>query len=323
VKPIYFPFTYVTRPVAEAMASFFGRTIIYQASAKEPPSAMQPLVRSGLLQIRIPDSTGQLEWDQALKDFRVWAELHFGSRGITTTFFQAASEPIPFFDGSAASRILADIKSGMKPRQIPKDPDSLFFARIFLEFAQEFDRQSHEVTQDFAAHEKSARKLFKSMKGEKGPLTHRNADDARLDAGNSVEYLVFKRLEAWTHLLQKDQGPSGLFVTTSRSIIEYMLDALPGVEKIYQAEAPLCVPSDLLAHFARLAQNRRSAAPIALKNAFADRGAGRQASLAAYRVPGLTPLDCFGRIVGKRFSPSGGFARPGALKNTLIGLIEF
>jgi len=52
MKPIYFPFTYISKPVAEALYACFGKAIVYHPSSKNIPEETHRLVERGLLDIR-------------------------------------------------------------------------------------------------------------------------------------------------------------------------------------------------------------------------------------------------------------------------------
>ena len=54
MKPIYFPYTYISNQVAGAVAACFGRFMIYQPLADRLPPTMRSWVEKGVIEIRIP-----------------------------------------------------------------------------------------------------------------------------------------------------------------------------------------------------------------------------------------------------------------------------
>jgi len=169
MKPIYFPFTYIPKPVAAAIYACFGKTIIYQPSSKNIPEEIHKLAGRGVLDIRMSENPGEKDEEKLsaiLKEYNAWANLHQGSRGIQLDFFKAGRNKIPFFDDSSTSQIKADIKdiTGKNPTQ--KEPDSVFKASIFLSIAQEFDMQSDKIFRDMVSFETARKDLIKNLKGE-------------------------------------------------------------------------------------------------------------------------------------------------------------
>ncbi|MBU4289417.1 MAG: hypothetical protein KKI12_14750, partial [Proteobacteria bacterium] len=99
MKPIYFPFTYISEPVLEALSAFFKQIVVYQPSSLNVPESMQKLADSGLLEIRIPVKGDENKIDNILKDYKSWANIHQGSE---MAFFKMNPDKIPFFDDSSA-----------------------------------------------------------------------------------------------------------------------------------------------------------------------------------------------------------------------------
>jgi hypothetical protein len=57
MKPIYFPFTYVPRWVAETLAACFKQFTVYQPSGRKLPAEMQPWVEANVMEVRLPVQT--------------------------------------------------------------------------------------------------------------------------------------------------------------------------------------------------------------------------------------------------------------------------
>ena len=163
MKPIYFPFTYISEPVLEALSAFFKQIIVYQPSSLNIPESMQKQADSGLLEIRIPVNGDENKIDNILKDYKSWANIHQGSE---MAFFKTKPDIIPFFGEFSTSQIKADIKKKKQKQQNEKKQDSLLNARIFLHMAQEFDLQNLEINKALLLSEEKTLDLIDNLKGE-------------------------------------------------------------------------------------------------------------------------------------------------------------
>ena len=68
MKPIFFPFTYVSDSVAQALTACFGQFIVYQPLAGKIPEQMRPWVEKGILDIRVPVTEDQKELEAAVRN---------------------------------------------------------------------------------------------------------------------------------------------------------------------------------------------------------------------------------------------------------------
>ncbi len=158
MKPIYFPFTYVSEPVAEALASCFKQTVVY-ASSGDLPESMQKWMKNSILDIRTPVINDEDKLDAVIKDYKNWANIHKES-GMA--FFKSKKNTIPFFDDTYTSQI----RSAIKQNPEPEKPDPVFNSRLFLHIAQEFDMQNWELTRDLDLFDDMEQKLIKELKGD-------------------------------------------------------------------------------------------------------------------------------------------------------------
>ncbi len=338
MKPIYFPFTYISKPVGEALHACFGKTIIYQPSIENVPEEIHRLADCGVLDIRIPVKKDEEKLSAIIKEYNAWANLHQGSKGIQLDFFKARRNKNPFFDDTSASQIKADLKNITDKNPIQKEPDSVFNARIFLSIAQEFDMQNDKINLDMASFETARKALIKNLKGEveTSPLVPDYGDEFR--SGNFVDYMIPERIEAWALLMCYDpmqyrEKMSGLFVTSSRQAIDYLLDKAPETEKLAlydtipvaenQVEETAKWSNGLMEHLEMVAESSR---PLEKDDFTADPDdlkCETKISLSLYLVPGASPLEYFSRFIS--FDSNCGKIEKDQvkLKNTLIGHIGF
>jgi len=343
MEPIYFPFTYISKPVAEALYACFGKTIVYQPSSKNIPEEIHKLAERGMLDIRIsenPEKKDEEKLSAILKDYNAWANLHQGSRGIQLDFFKAGRNKIPFFDDTSTSQIKADIEDITGENPSIKEPDPVFNARLFLSIAQNFDMQNDKIIRDMASFETARMDLIKSLKGEDeiSPVVPGYGDEFK--TGNLADYdhMIQERIAAWVLLMCcnprhcRDEM-SGLFVTSSRQAIDYLLEKTPETENVFSIDAMPMVKNEvektakwskgLMEHLQMVAESYR---PLECENFTIVPDYLKyetKVSLSLYLVPGASPLEYFSRFIG--FDSTWGEIEKDRVKfkNTLIGHIGF
>jgi len=330
MKPIYFPFTFISKPVCQKLAACFRQTAVYQISSIKIPDEMQHWGKSGILDIRIPVKYDGDKLDAIVKQYRSWANLHQGSE---IAFLKSRTDKIPFFDEDSTRQITADIKSkeGRQNRSQEK-PDPLLNAGLFLHLAQEYDMQNLTLNHDFQAIEAIEKDFMEDLKGEDQDLDEEAALEKRLEAHDPGYYMTKERIHAWSRLMQQDQQDSGLFVTTSRSVFESLIDSTPEAELVVvldpipvvdnAIEALETWQDELMKHLEMLATVVWIAKTDPIITVPEIPGCQTTVSLTLYIVPGNTPHEFFARCVeNDSIGVKDKIAGP-KLKNTLLGLIQ-
>jgi len=329
MKPIYFPFTFISKPIVEALSSCFKQTVVYQISSQKVPEKMQEWCKSGTLDIRIPVEGDEKKLDKILEDYRAWINLHQGSE---IAFLKTQADKIPIFDETSASQIRDDIKKISRENQSQDKPDDLFYARLFLHITQEFDLQNVELKQDLLLFEAMEQDLMKNLKGENEVSHMETGGNQELKADDPGHYMTKERIKAWTRLMQHDQQVSGLFVTSSRAMLEYLIDIAPEVEKLICFDAIPVFENrveemekwqvGLMESLDMLTTNPLPSSTDGIFDAPEADECDRKVALTLYIVPGETPHDFFVRCVeGDLFCAKDENKKAG-FKNTLIGLLE-
>jgi len=331
MKPIYFPFTYISEPVLEVLSAFFKQIVVYQPSNLKIPESMQKQADSDLLEICVPVKGDENKIDNILKDYKNWANIHQGSE---MAFFKTKPDIIPFFDESSTSQIKADIKKKKQKQQNEKKQDSLLNARIFLHIAQEFDMQNWEINKALQLSEEKTLDLLDNLKGEdEDELSFKENDrEKALKTDCQNDYMTPDRIIAWTHLLQYDQDMSNLFITNSRSAIEHLVEKTPEAKIVLSIDSIVLTNSrdkktekwqkSLIKQLELLLENSLPASEnIKIKSPF-DKDDGKKVSLTLYLIPGESPYEFFTRSAWyntpvKKINKEAGF------NNTLIGFVEF
>lgn len=331
MKPIYFPFTYISDPIAEALASCFKQTVVYSPSSHNMPGTMEKWLENGVLDIHAPATKDQARLDAVIKDYKDWANIH-QEGGMA--FFKSHRDTIPFFDDTCTSQIRASVKknyeSGLKDYESQK-PDPLFNARLFLHIAQDFDVQNWEITRDIDLSEDMQQEFMKELKGEDSEFPIFNSEF--LIPGNDPGlYMTSERIEAWNCLMQHDPENSGLYVTSSRSVFEHMTEKAPEGEMVFSFDSiPVYkeINSGILKEISLWRDSLIGQADVLAKNTWPvsvedivsapnDTGCDRKVSFKLYIIPGETPAEFFDRCVGHEIS---GISEKG-IRNTLVGLVE-
>lgn len=329
MNPIYFPFTFISKPIVEALSACFKQTAVYQVSSQKVPEKMQEWCESGLLDIRIPVEGDEKKLDKILEDYRAWINLHQGSE---IAFLKTQADKIPIFDETSSSRISDEIKKKIRENRSQEKPDSLFNAILFLHIAQEFDLQKVELNQDFVLFGTMEHDLMKNLKGENEDLNNKSLGNRTLEADDPGHYMTKERIMAWTRLMQHDQPISGLFVTSSRAILGYLIDIAPEVEKLICFDA-IPVFDKRVEEMERWQVSLMESLDMLVKNPWPSsidgifdvpdaEGCDRKVALTLYIVPGETPHNFFVRCVEVDSFCAKDEDQKAGFKNTLIGLFE-
>jgi len=291
---------------------------------------MQQLEKSGILDIRIPVKYDGDKLDAIVKQYRSWANLHQGSE---IAFLKSRTDKIPFFDENSTTQITAEIKSkeGRQNRSQEK-PDPLLNAGLFLHLAQEYDMQDLTLTEDLQAVEAMEQDFMKDLKGESQDLDEEAAPEKRLEVHDPGYYMTKERIHAWTRIMQQDQQDSGLFVTTSRSVFETLIDSTPEAELVDVLDAIPVVDNEvealetwrdeLMKHLEMLATVVWIAKTDPIITVPEIPGCETTVSLTLYIVPGKTPHEFFNRYVEHDVFNYKEKYQKVKLKNTLLGLIQ-
>jgi len=332
MKPIYFPYTYISNPAAEAVAACFGRFTVYQPLADKLPVPMQPWVDNGVIDIRIPVRGANRDLESAAENYLNWANLHTASSGINPASLKTLKAAAPLLDASLSSQIAADLKKQINGTATDKSSDPALASRIFLYFAQEFDRQSQELNHVLEESRKKEQDLLQDLKMEEDALATELKNEPGRQPDVNSDYLIAGRLAAWTRILLSDREPSGLFVTHCAAVLEQMLDSAPAAEKILDFEA---IPRStamtaelapwqekLIFYLSDIVENKWSAASVEPAAGFDIPAGENPVSLKIYLVPDQNSAQFFCRGTGVQ-GPESDLTHPTTgFRNTLLGLVE-
>ena len=332
MKPIYFPYTYVPQWVAQALAACFQHFIVYCPSGTKVPHEMLPWVEANVMEIRLPVQIDNYAIKRVIEDYRSFASLHQNSMEMKTAAFSRGQGSVPFFDEMAVSRIVSEVKKNIKSQTNNQNLDSLFVEQVFLHFAQEFDRQQDELSQELGFHDQRSRELIKNLRGpgEIDSLALGPAAEIKVD--DPAEYMTLDRLQAWFGLFMADPVDSGLFVTNSQTVFNHLIEGQPAAEKIIQSAELPAVPSQdgafitwrdkFFKRIQYLIETEGSEPEDGLDDIPRNESVGINIALTLYRLPGQSPRDLFAPILGTQ---SGHIIKSHPSmksKNALLGYFE-
>ncbi len=332
MKPIYFPFTHVSDSVAEALAACFGQFVVYRPLSGKVPAPMQSWINQGVLDARVPVTENEKELKTAVKNYQNWADLHMRDPGKRAAFLNAQTGGIPFFDDFSPSQLVADIKAKLHGDSYQKLPDPVLAARIFLYFAQEFDRQNQELACDLKNYRQKEVDLIRQLRMEADSLADELQKDATQLSDPLADYMISDRLEAWSRIFLKDPDGSGLYVTHSPAVLDHLLEGSPTATEVVRYDTiPLSNQKvsgsepwrqRLMSNFVRLAKDNQPATPDGADAQIEFPAAEKTITLTAYLVPDQTPHHFFSRYARNTPHAADDTGRPGPFNNTLIALVE-
>jgi hypothetical protein len=331
MKSTYFPYTYISNPLAEAVGGCCGKFTVYQPLSDKLPLTMQPWVDKGVIDIRLPVSGANREVESATENYLNWANLHAGSSGPHRASLKTLKASAKGLDTSLSSQIMADVKKQINGNTTAKSSDPVLSARIFLYLAQNFDQQSQEVENVLAESRKKELDLIQDLKREKDPLAAEFTKETDHIPKENTDYLIDGRLEAWTRLLLQDREPSCFFVTHSTAILGQLLDNAPKAEKIFDFGAipattlttvgPAPWREQLISFLSYMAENKWPAVSGKRVSDIDIPAAENTVSLKIYVVPDQNPPHVFCRGAGIKGPDSDLTGPTGGDRNTLIGLV--
>lgn len=333
MKPIFFPSTFVSESVAQALTACFGQFIVYQPMSGRLPEQMGPWAEKGILDVRMPVTNDQKELETLVKNYLSWADLHIDGSGLKLPSLKSWTDAIPFYNATSSSQIVAKIKEQVQGKPAAQMPKPLLIARLFLYLAQEFDRQNQEVFQDLNRHHQQEKELLHQLKMEDDAISAEFQLENTQLTDNSSDFMIGDRLDAWTRLLLADLDLSGLYITASPSAFQDLLDKTPAAEEmLYFDDLPLCSDpppnfiswrQKLAAELVQITGDERPPTtfrPTDVPDCPCD---GETISLRILLAMGEKPRDFFARCADIKPPGRETFGASDNIKNTLFGLIEF
>lgn len=312
--PVYFPFTHIAEPVAEAACRCFGGVVLYRSLKQDLPEPLATMARQLPLDIRVPARADDEQLIHLYQAYRKWGDLHEGGIGTFKNRFSDTDDAEAFVT-QVRSEIL-----GRRTRET-RAPDPFFSARLFLLAAQDYDIAQETVDQALAASEINMARMVAALKGD--ALSSGSADDYR-GGDDPGAFMTGARLMSWCRLSCLDtDADTGLLLTTSPAVCEALLNHVPSASLVHAWDSLPCPADDVqralweayLADTAAVRQNETgSPDPPKLPHEFS--GIFR---FKLYRFPDITMEQMLN--LGGSPIEIGQTIQPG-IRNILVGLLE-
>jgi len=216
--PVYFPFTHITAPVAEAVCRCFGGIALHRPLKQELPSSLTALAQRLPIDIRVPDRQDEQQLINLYHAYRKWCDFHEGGIGPLKNRFNGVDDAETF-----VTQIRSEIL-GRRPREAVV-PDPLLSARLFLLAAQDYDMAQETVDQAIAASEINMALMVAALKGDAETGNSVSDYPARDDPG---AFMTGARLLSWYRLAGMGADADvDLLLTTSPAVCEALINHVP------------------------------------------------------------------------------------------------
>ena len=227
--PVYFPMTYLSAAVESRLSVCFGQTALYRPSDLALPETMQAAVDADRLVVHTPVVAESARLAALMKAYYAWAAEN---KGVDLSVFKGRESRIPFYEDTSISKIRQNIRDVGSETEKTEAGASVFKARLFLEMAQELDRQNSELERSLDDVRQQEDSMLADLLGAAGD-TGGGIEPAFQAAGvaDPGAYMTATRLQAWWQLARKGPVPGNLLVTDSRAVIEYLIEKEPGLQK--------------------------------------------------------------------------------------------
>ncbi len=340
VSAVYFPFTFITPPLAETLCECFHAVVLYHPVGCSPLEGLQPLVDQGRLDLRVPfeEMIDKSALAAQLNSFTSWAQMH---EGADFKYLKAVGNQIAPPD-PLAPRIASQIK-GTADKSSFEGENRDRSIQAFLHLAHNFDRQSWELREqlDRFRHQHETLQTFFRTDDQK-PENHMPTELFPGRPEDQGDLLIEKRMAAWSHLFQKDPVQTPVLLTNSRSALARLVDSAKDKVEVLKFEIPYrkrpahAPPwkDQLQAFFhelltARWGQDLRQhieKGPRELdktveswKRAATGPELGQESvSFLCYLLPNQSPYGLLSQRCGLEVAPE----QDGPARNTVVGLVE-
>ncbi len=243
LKPLFFPFTYMTEPTINACSYFFSGISVFQSSMKHVPEPMRQWAARGFLDIRMPDPEASQTFDKVLAETENWTRSH---RGGVASFLKSYQDKVPFFGSSSISQIRQDIRTagGAVSPDAPRQ-DAILQARIFLQIAQEFDAHHQWLAHQMLQQEAMEKNLYRELRGEEPSTDMATELGQPWENEDPFQYMILDRLKAWSRVMLSHGHVQGPLVTTCASVPALIQEHVPDTEKLILAATIPAIHKDV------------------------------------------------------------------------------
>jgi hypothetical protein len=333
MKPVFFPYTYISDDLADTMAAFFKKITMYLPTPRHIDESVSRYRDAGWLEIRMPAAPFESQIESGLKSARAFGELHGRRRGEAKHF---QSLEAPFAGESALFHIRSELARKLKETENAGDENRkqvnrLVQACIFLTLAQDFDRHQAEIGHCLEGFKGLETALYKDLKGEEDPSSPSAATAPPSGDEDQEFFMPLERLAAWTRLFFSELTGGGeppffpatpiFLVTHSRAVFDHLCEQAPGNTSYVTLSKDCLDPVDgeLAMRLSRLA---RETDLTGLITDIRSLSAGKHPLIKTAVIAKRTPPELLSAATGVQPKEFSEYSENGRQANTLIGLIE-
>ena len=334
MTPAYMPFTYLSESTARILTALVGPVVVYQPLKTTIPESLGALASQGLVEIRTPITRDDDRLRAALTEFTDWARMNPGKTTPGAGFFSQRQGEIPFFDETAINRIRSDINrfrqsDGQADLEV-EETEVEFSARLFLALAQENDLATDRLGDDLNRFKALENVFLETLKDADEVGFNRQAFGAAIWRDDPGATLTGQRVRAWATLAVADAVLPELLITTSRAVIDTLLDAHGEALHLERlADIRLPIPPDgtapVLGKMLVDLANREtlpSADLSSIASPAAEAASGPAVTVTLFGAANRTPATVIRRMAPSSLASSGENEKPKSVCHTLIILVE-
>jgi hypothetical protein len=218
MKPVYFPFTHIAAPVAEAACCCFGGLVLHRPLKQDLPAPLAALAQRLSVDIRVPDREDDEQLNNLYHAYRKWCDFHEGGIGLLKNRFNGIDD---------AEIFVTQIRSEILERRSRETaaPDPLLSARLFLLAAQDYDMAQETVDHAIAVSESGMARMVAALKGDAAPGGDAQNYSSTDDPG---ALMTGARLLSWYRLASAGADTDFNFlITTSPAVCEALVNHAP------------------------------------------------------------------------------------------------
>lgn len=239
---VFFPFTCLPAGTAQALRACFVRLTLIRPTS-ETCECDAPRAEADWLDRRSPGGVNEKQLQGLIREYRAWAEVHRGRRGIDGGRVGAR---LPATEEGAPSRIRDAIRRVGRDAGQGDAAAGLVNDLVFLSIAETYDLQSSGLQERYEDLAHREAKLFDALRGDEVEAP-RVIPGAALAAGDPGAYMPQERLGAWARVACRifaDGFATPILVTTSRAVVESLRERLEGLHVVARLEGIGCSPAD-------------------------------------------------------------------------------
>ena len=227
---VYFPVTYISNSSVRLINLVFKKISMYSITGKKNLGGMQGYIDKNQLDMIVLDDFDWRSLDVSLEEYKNWWSIN---QGGDTTLKNITMNDIPFYNENSIFKIKTDIQDRKQNEKKKVDPflESMFFLRV----AHEFDIQKDIISNKLNAVDILEKNLYNELKGENSYTD--NSFIINSNKKNELDRMIAERVRTWSllflHNIKNQSLLSGIYVTDSSQVINYIVDKQPSMELIF------------------------------------------------------------------------------------------